>query len=160
MDRGLPERAAGAEPIEIPAIAIVPPHSYAHIDGAIAGLKEFDWVVFTSANAVRVFCERALYAGVHPAAAGLQIDRQQMWPPVSLDDVELPLYTTCSRLISTSGDFREAAVSSALNWIGDLGGSWITKALRLFFIGPDRQRSVESPWAASSLTPSSGPSAS
>ncbi len=36
-------------------------------------LKEFDWLIFTSANAVRVFCERALYAGVHPAAAGLQI---------------------------------------------------------------------------------------
>jgi uroporphyrinogen-III synthase len=66
-------RAAGAEPVEIPAIAIAPPHSYAHIDGAISSLKEFDWVVFTSANAVRVFCERALYAGVHPAAAGLQI---------------------------------------------------------------------------------------
>lgn len=66
-------RAAGAEPIEVPAIAIVPPHSYAHIDGAIAALKEFDWLVFTSANAVRVFCERALYAGVHPAAAVVRI---------------------------------------------------------------------------------------
>jgi uroporphyrinogen-III synthase len=66
-------RAAGAEPIEVPAIAIAPPHSYAHIDGAIASLKEFDWLVFTSANAVRVFCERALYAGVHPAASTIKI---------------------------------------------------------------------------------------
>src|SRR5271156_105787 len=66
-------REAGAESIEIPAIAIVPPHSYAHIDGALGALKEFDWLVFTSANAVRVFCERALYAGVHPATYGLQI---------------------------------------------------------------------------------------
>jgi uroporphyrinogen-III synthase len=66
-------RATGAEPIEVPAIAIVPPHSYAHIDGALAELKNFDWLIFTSANAVRVFCERALYAGVHPAAAGLQV---------------------------------------------------------------------------------------
>jgi len=66
-------RAAGAEPIEIPAIAIAPPHSYAHIDGALAALKEFDWLIFSSANAVRVFCERALYAGVHPATYGLQI---------------------------------------------------------------------------------------
>jgi uroporphyrinogen-III synthase len=66
-------RAAGAEPIEIPAIAILPPHSYAHIDAAIAGLNNFDWLVFTSANAVRVFCERALYAGVHPAASTVKI---------------------------------------------------------------------------------------
>ena len=51
----------------------------------------------------------------------------------TLDQVELPLYTTCSRLISTPGDIREAAVSSALNGIGDLGGSRIVKALCLFF---------------------------
>jgi NACHT domain len=51
----------------------------------------------------------------------------------SLDEVELPLYITCSRLISTPGDIREAVASSALNWIGDLGGSRIAGALRLRF---------------------------
>ena len=56
----------------------------------------------------------------------------------TLDEVELPLYTTCSRLISTSGDFREAAVSSALNWMGDLGGSRIIKALCHFFTERDK----------------------
>ena len=66
-------RAAGAEPIEVPAIAIVPPHSYAHIDAALSVLKDFDWLIFTSANAVQVFCERALYAGVHPASYNLRI---------------------------------------------------------------------------------------
>jgi tetratricopeptide (TPR) repeat protein len=50
----------------------------------------------------------------------------------ALDDVELPLYTTCSRLIATSGGIREAAVSGTLNWMGDLGGSRIVNALRLF----------------------------
>jgi len=64
---------AGAEPIEIPAIAIVPPSSYAALDGALAALKDIDWLIFTSANAVKVFCERALYAGVHPAAFALKI---------------------------------------------------------------------------------------
>ena len=56
----------------------------------------------------------------------------------TLDDVELPLYTTCARLFSAAADadrdIREAAVSSALSQIGDLGGSRLTKALRLFFI--------------------------
>jgi hypothetical protein len=51
----------------------------------------------------------------------------------TLDRVELPLYTTCSRLISTPGDIREAAVFSALNWIGDMGGSRIIKALCMSF---------------------------
>jgi hypothetical protein len=56
-----------------------------------------------------------------------------------LDDVELPLYTTCSRLISTHGDIREAIVSSALNWIGDLGSSRIIQALHLCFTGREKR---------------------
>ena len=51
----------------------------------------------------------------------------------ALDEVELPLYTTCSRLFSADGDIREAAVSSALDQLGDLGGSRISAALRVFF---------------------------
>ena len=43
----------------------------------------------------------------------------------SLDEVELPLYTTCSRLAVASGNIRDAAVSTAVDRIGDLGGSRI-----------------------------------
>jgi hypothetical protein len=50
-----------------------------------------------------------------------------------VDEVELPLYTTCSRLFTVGGDIREAAVSSALAQLGDLGGSRVTAALRTFF---------------------------
>jgi hypothetical protein len=49
------------------------------------------------------------------------------------DQVELPLFTTCSRLFTARGDIREAAVSSALNQLADLGGSRLTAALRAFF---------------------------
>jgi len=51
----------------------------------------------------------------------------------TLEEVELPLYTTCSRLFGAGGDIREAVVSSALGQIGDLGGSRIGKALSVFF---------------------------
>jgi hypothetical protein len=55
----------------------------------------------------------------------------------TLDEVELPLYTICAHLFNAAAaadkDIREAAVSSALSGIGDLGGSRITAALRLFF---------------------------
>ena len=51
----------------------------------------------------------------------------------ALDEVELPLYTTCARLIMAPGDIREATASSAIERIGDLGGSRIVKALCLFF---------------------------
>jgi hypothetical protein len=53
----------------------------------------------------------------------------------TLDEVEVPLYTTCSRLVSAAGSIREAAVSTAIERIGDLGGSRIIDALCLFFSG-------------------------
>lgn len=53
---------------------------------------------------------------------------------MSLDEVELPLYTTCSRFFGvTTGDVREAVVSSSLDHLGDLGGSRVTAALRAHF---------------------------
>jgi len=58
---------------------------------------------------------------------------QAMVTGLPLDEVELPLYTTCSRLASAGGDIRQAAVSSALERIGDLGGSRITASLKEFF---------------------------
>ncbi|HEY0307918.1 MAG TPA: uroporphyrinogen-III synthase [Acidobacteriaceae bacterium] len=67
-------QAVGAQTIEIPAIAIVPPStSYDALDGALASLKDVDWLIFTSVNAVKVFCERALYAGIHPASYTVKI---------------------------------------------------------------------------------------
>ena len=51
----------------------------------------------------------------------------------SLDEVELPLYTTCSRLFCTDGDIRKAAVFSALDQLGDVGSSRVSTVLRAFF---------------------------
>jgi hypothetical protein len=51
----------------------------------------------------------------------------------SLDDVELPLFTTCSLLVAATGNIRVAVVSSALDQLGDLGGSRIIEALQEFF---------------------------
>ena len=51
----------------------------------------------------------------------------------TLGGVELPLYTTCSRLFSANGNIRDAAVSSALDQLPDMGGSRISAALHEFF---------------------------
>jgi len=51
--------ALGAIPILIPTIEIVPPTSFAALDAALACLHTFDWLVFTSANAVEAFHARA-----------------------------------------------------------------------------------------------------
>ena len=50
--------AIGAIPIVIPMIEIVPPQSYAPLDAALRQLDTFDWLLFTSANAVEIFAEQ------------------------------------------------------------------------------------------------------
>jgi uroporphyrinogen-III synthase len=57
-------RQAGAEPILIPTIQIAEPASYAALDAALACLGTYDWMVFTSANAVDAFHRRAQLLGL------------------------------------------------------------------------------------------------
>ncbi|MGC7194382.1 uroporphyrinogen-III synthase, partial [Mycobacteroides abscessus subsp. abscessus] len=50
----------GALPIEVPTIAVEPPRSPAQMERAVKGLVDgrFQWVVFTSTNAVRAVWEK------------------------------------------------------------------------------------------------------
>ena len=48
----------GAEVIEFPTIEIHPPESYAALDGAIAKIQTYDWLIFTSVNGVEYFVDR------------------------------------------------------------------------------------------------------
>lgn len=50
--------ARGLEPIPIPTIAIALPRIFRELDDALAEIGGFDWLLFTSANAVRAFAER------------------------------------------------------------------------------------------------------
>ena len=54
----LPLRALGAETIELPTIAIEDPESWGALDAALGKLKQYDWLIFTSANGVRQFMKR------------------------------------------------------------------------------------------------------
>jgi uroporphyrinogen-III synthase len=51
-------RALGAEVVEIPAIEIVPPESYAALDRALGNLAQFQWLIVTSANGVEALAAR------------------------------------------------------------------------------------------------------
>jgi uroporphyrinogen-III synthase len=55
--------AFGATPILIPTIEIVPPATYAPLDAALERLESYDWLLFTSANAVEVFHQRRQLLG-------------------------------------------------------------------------------------------------
>lgn len=68
----------GAEVIEIPTIRIAPLRDYTQVDQAIARLAEYQWIAFTSQNAVIAFLDRltargrsaALLGGLRVAAIG------------------------------------------------------------------------------------------
>lgn len=55
--------SAGAEVVEFPTIQTVPPESYDEVDRAVGELAGFDFVVFTSANAVKFFFRRLAELG-------------------------------------------------------------------------------------------------
>ena len=74
-------RQAGATVIEYPVIAIVHPSDWSAVDAAIARLATYHWIVFTSANAARIFWARAGAAAsqaricaVGPATAGAVLE--------------------------------------------------------------------------------------
>jgi uroporphyrinogen-III synthase len=63
-------RAAGAAPIELPVIRIVPPANWQPLDQALQRLAEgqaYDWLIFTSANGVKMVLQRLRELGLEPA---------------------------------------------------------------------------------------------
>ncbi|MGD0894092.1 MAG: uroporphyrinogen-III synthase [Terracidiphilus sp.] len=57
-------RSLGAEPVEVPVLEIRPPESFEALDAALQHFDQYDWLILTSANAVRVLAERAAAFGV------------------------------------------------------------------------------------------------
>lgn len=62
--------AAGARVTTLPAISIEPVDDTAVLDSAIAELPSYDWLIFTSANGVRVFHDRLHALGKSWSARG------------------------------------------------------------------------------------------
>jgi uroporphyrinogen-III synthase len=58
--------AEGAETILIPTIELALPTSLDGLDAALASLRSFDWIIFTSANAVHAFSDRGRALGIQP----------------------------------------------------------------------------------------------
>jgi len=66
--RTLEER--GAQVVECPTIRLVPPETWDEIDSAINRLTDMDWLILTSANAVRFFFEQLRKLGKDSRALG------------------------------------------------------------------------------------------
>lgn len=59
--------AEGAQVVEVPLVATGPPADTGPLDAAVARLEAYDWVAFTSANAVRAVADALVRTGRAPA---------------------------------------------------------------------------------------------
>ncbi len=109
-------RSAGFEPIFFPVIEIRPMDNNAELDQALKNLSRYDWIVFTSVNAVDVVFERLSSPfgrkvrdeGVKIAAIG-------------------PKTAEALRKHNTGPDFipEEYVAEAILPGLGDLRGKWV-----------------------------------
>lgn len=59
----------GANPVVVPLVQFAPPDDFAPFDAALRNLQKFNWIFFTSANAVRAFADRLKALGLPVATA-------------------------------------------------------------------------------------------
>lgn len=69
----------GAEVVELDAIRVMPPTSWKRLDKAIEQIEEFDWIVFTSSNAIQSFFRRCAEKGKKKFFDALK-QRSTQWP--------------------------------------------------------------------------------
>lgn len=63
-----PLRALGAEVILLPVLSIVPPEDVKPLQAAVQEIELYDWIVFSSANAVAALAEHLLPGALAPKA--------------------------------------------------------------------------------------------
>jgi uroporphyrinogen III methyltransferase/synthase len=107
----------GADAIEAPMIRIEPPEDYGPLDDACAGIAEFEWIVFSSGNAVDALLDRLLAGpqdlralrGVRLCVVGSATAERLMRRGLKVD--------------LTPAEFRAEAVARAMAEIGELRGA-------------------------------------
>ena len=107
--------AMGAEAVEAPMIRILPPDDAAPLADACARAGEFDWIVFSSANAVDAFMEQLLGARDLRALGGVKVCAVGPSTAEQLEDYGL-------NVDLTPAEYRAEAVVRALADSGELRG--------------------------------------
>jgi uroporphyrinogen III methyltransferase/synthase len=116
--RELVERleALGAQPVEAPLIRIAPPDDWGPLDEACADPGRFDWIIFSSANAVESFMQRLLSGPQDLRALG----RVRLAAVGSSTGERLARYGIKVDLVPS--EFRAEAILPALSDRGDVAG--------------------------------------
>ncbi|HEX4310971.1 MAG TPA: uroporphyrinogen-III synthase [Acidobacteriaceae bacterium] len=96
-------RALGASVVEIPAIEIVAPESFAELDGALGNLSQYGWLIVTSANGVAALAGRMGELGiVADVFGGLKIAAVGSATAQALEDLGLTVAVTPAEYVAES----------------------------------------------------------
>jgi uroporphyrinogen-III synthase len=96
-------RARGATVLEIPAIEIVPPGSYAALDAALANLSHYQWLIVTSVNGAQALRDRMAALGLSAGAlAHLQVAAVGASTAQALRDLGLAIAVTPREYVAES----------------------------------------------------------
>jgi uroporphyrinogen-III synthase len=96
-------RALGASVVEIPAIEIVAPKSFADLDTALRNLSQYGWLIVTSANGVAALGGRMKVLGIIAGAfAGLKIAAVGSATARALEDLGLVVAVTPAEYVAES----------------------------------------------------------
>jgi uroporphyrinogen-III synthase len=118
-------RDAGAEPVLLPLLAFAPPDDFSELDDCLKHGTQFDWVLFTSQNALRAVQQRCAGLGVpiDQAFAGVKIGGVG---PATVDAVQAAGLTVTCR----------SEIHSGLGLAGALAA--MVKGKRIFLPRSDR----------------------
>lgn len=96
--------ALGATVLTLPAIEIAPPEDPAELDRALRNIQGYDWVVFTSMNAVRAVSMRMESLGVDRVAMGRAVAVASVGPTTS--EAFREAFPNGELRVQPSADFR------------------------------------------------------
>jgi uroporphyrinogen-III synthase len=96
-------RALGASAVEIPAIEIVAPESFADLDSALQKLSQYGWLIVTSSNGAAALAGRMKALGIVAGGfAGLKIAAVGSATARALEDLGLTVAVTPAEYVAES----------------------------------------------------------
>jgi len=124
-DLSIALRQLGAEPVVLPTVEIQAPDSWEEVDRAIAHLADLDWIVFASANAVRMFigrCRELTDAiATTRAAVGVAVVGPATAAALEEDHIrvdQIPEVHRAEEIVPLLGDLKEKKVLLPRSTIG------------------------------------------
>lgn len=105
--------ALGATVLTLPAIEIAPPENPAVLERALRNISGYDWIVFTSVNAVQAVSRRMEDLGIDKAAVGSSVAASSVGPTTS--EAFREAFPGGELRLAPASDFRAEGLAEAFS---------------------------------------------